>query len=69
MVRAEVASDFFVEATSSHYMKGWKGEVPQYLFDRHGPQGTGFLKELPEDAILTKDEVEEKPTNTIKPKK
>lgn len=53
MVKVEVVSDFFVEATRSHYVTGWKGEVSNDLAQRHGEEGTGFLKELPEDAELT----------------
>ena len=53
MVKVEVVSDFFVEATSSHYVTGWKGEVSNELANRHGSEGTGFLKELPEDAELS----------------
>ena len=53
MVKVEVLSDFFVEATSAHYMTGWKGEVSNELAHRHGKDGTGFLGELPEDAELT----------------
>lgn len=53
MVNVEVVCDFFVEATSSHYVTGYKGEVSNELAKRHGSDGTGFLKELPEDAKLT----------------
>lgn len=53
MVNVEVLSDFFVVATSSHYVKGWKGEVSDQLAKRHGPNGTGFLKDLPEGTELT----------------
>lgn len=53
MVKVEVVSDFFVEATSSHYLKGWKGEVSNELAKRHGPEGTGFLKDLPKGAKLS----------------
>ena len=44
MVNVEVLSDFFVEATKSHYVKGWKGEVSDALAKRHGKNGTGFIK-------------------------
>ncbi|WP_285011197.1 hypothetical protein [Pedobacter faecalis] len=52
MVKVEVVSDFLVEATSSYYAAGWKGEVSNALAQRHGPEGTGFLKLLPEDAVI-----------------
>lgn len=57
MVKVEVVSDFFVEATRSHYLTGWKGEVSKVLFERHGPEGTKFLKRLDKKAVLTKDEI------------
>ncbi|MEJ2905093.1 hypothetical protein WAE58_21790 [Pedobacter panaciterrae] len=53
MVKVEVLSDLLVEATSSHYITGWKGEVSNELASRHGSEGTGIFKELPEDAELT----------------
>lgn len=56
MKKVEVLSDILVEATSSLYIKGWKGEVPNHIAERHGSEGTGFLKELPEDEPLPRNE-------------
>jgi hypothetical protein len=44
MANVEILSDFYVEATSTRYVKGWKGAVSKELSKRHGPKGTGFLK-------------------------
>lgn len=48
MKNVEILSDFFVEATKSHYAKGWVGEVSDVLAKRHDDSGTGFLKVLPD---------------------
>ncbi len=68
MVKVEILSDFFVEAASAHYVKGWKGEVSKELAHRHGHEGTGFLKELPEDAELTPVPIEPKAKSKAKAK-
>lgn len=44
MAKVEVLTTFIVEATKTRYEKGWKGEVDKVLADRHGPNGTGYLK-------------------------
>jgi hypothetical protein len=53
MVKVEVMSDFLVAATGSLYIKGWKGEVSNQLAERHGKNGTGYLKALAKNAELT----------------
>lgn len=42
-----------VDQNSTTYLKGAEVEVPQYIIDRHGPDGTGLLELLPEDYQLT----------------
>jgi hypothetical protein len=56
MVNVEIISDFFVAATSSHYFKGWIGEVSNEIAERHGKEGTGML------------ELSDKPSTPIEPK-
>lgn len=46
MIRVKVIGDFFVEATSSHFMTGWVGEVSDEIAKRHGKSGTGLLEEV-----------------------
>ena len=54
MVKVKIITPFFAEQTSTHYTEGAEVEVPNNLAERHGKDGTGFLKEIKEDQSKTK---------------
>lgn len=48
MKNVEILNDFLVAATGELYIKGYVGEVNDELAKRHGKDGTGCLKVLPD---------------------
>ena len=44
MVKVKVITPFFAEQTSTHYLIDAEVEIPEDLAERHGKNGTGFIK-------------------------
>ena len=44
MVKVKVITPFFAEQTSTHYLIDAEVEIPDDLAERHGKNGTGFIK-------------------------
>jgi len=65
-IKVKFLESLHVEQNSTTYLKGAEVEVPQYIVDRHGLDGTGLLELLPEDTILPPVELVEEP---LKPEK
>jgi len=68
-IKVKFLESLHVEQNSTTYLKGAEVEVPQYIVDRHGPDGTGLLELLPEDTILPPVEFVEEPLQVDKPTK
>jgi len=68
-IKVKFLESLHVEQNSTTYLKGAEVEVPQYIVDRHGPEGTGLLELLPEDTILPPVEVVKEPLQVDKPTK
>jgi len=66
-VKVKFLEALHVEQNSTTYLKGAEVEVPQYVVDRHGPDGTGLLELLPEDTILPPVKIVEEPLKVDKP--
>ena len=56
-IKVKFLEELHVDQNSTTYLKGAEVEVPQYIVDRHGPEGTGLLELLPEDTILPPVEI------------
>jgi hypothetical protein len=56
-IKVKFLESLHVEQNSTTYLKGAEVEVPQYIVDRHGPEGTGLLELLPENTILPPVEI------------
>lgn len=48
MLKVKIITPFFAEQTKTHYLKDAEVDVPNDLAERHGKDGTGFIKVLPE---------------------
>ena len=68
-IKVKFLESLRVEQNNTTYLKDAEVEVPQYIVDRHGPDGTGLLELLPEDTILPPVELVKEPLKVDKPVK
>lgn len=66
MVRVKILTPFFAEQTSTHYTKDAEISVPNDLAERHGENGTQFIKVLEDQSEIPKEKSE--PVATKPPK-
>lgn len=47
-VKVKIITPFFAEQTKTHYLINAEVSIPKDLAERHGAEGTGFIKVIPD---------------------